>query len=50
VLHPLGRARVFDAGGQAFGNLEALLDRRQQQYPGIRGQSAAVKRDVHRLA
>jgi len=27
-----------------------LLDRRQQQYPGVRGHQAAIKRHVHRLA
>jgi hypothetical protein len=50
VPHPFRVARVFDAGGQAVGELEALLDRRQQQDTGIRGQPAAVESDMHRLA
>jgi hypothetical protein len=37
VQHPFGIARVFDAGGQPFGDLEPLFGRRQQQYPGVRG-------------
>ncbi len=50
VQHPVGIAPVFDASGQAFGNPEPLLDRRQQQYPGIRGHLAAVETDMHWLA
>ena len=50
VHHPFRVARIFDAGGEACGNLEPLFDRRQQQYPGIRGQTAAVEGDLHRLA
>ena len=50
VPDPLGIAPVFDAGGQAIGDPEPLLDRRQQQYPGVRGQPAAVEPDMHRLA
>ena len=47
---PIGIARIFEARRQAFGNLEPLFDRRQQQNPGIRGQPAAVEPDMHRLA
>jgi len=44
VSHPLGRARILalgrarilDAIGQALGDPEPLLDRRQQQYSSIR--------------
>jgi hypothetical protein len=50
VLHPIRVARVFQAGGQPFGDLEPLLDSRQQQYPGIRGEPSAVETDMHRLA
>jgi hypothetical protein len=50
VPHPFGRTRVLDAVGQALGDPELLLDRRQQQYPGIRGHPAAVESDMHRLA
>ena len=50
VPHPVRVARVFEAGGQPFGDLEPLLDGRQQQDPGIRGQPAAVESDMHRLA
>ena len=48
--HPFRLARVLDAIGQAFGDPQPLLDRRQQQYPGVRGQPAAVEPDMHRLA
>jgi hypothetical protein len=48
--HPIGIARIFAARRQAFGDLEPLLDRRQQQYSGVRGQPAAIKPDMHRLA
>jgi hypothetical protein len=50
VPHPFRIARILNAGGQAFGNPKPLLDRRQQQYPGVRGQPAAVEGDMHRLA
>jgi hypothetical protein len=30
VQHPFRVAPILNAGGQAFGDLEALLDRRQQ--------------------
>ena len=50
VQHPLRVAPVFEASRQALGDLEPLLDRRQQQYPGVRGQPPAVKGDMHRLA
>ncbi len=50
VHYPFRIARVFDAGGQAFGDLEPLFDRCQQQYPGVGGQPAAVKSGMHRLA
>jgi hypothetical protein len=49
VRHPIGIARIFEAGGEAFGNLEPLFDCRQQQYSAIRGQPTAVKPDMHRL-
>jgi hypothetical protein len=47
--HPIGIARVFYARRQAFGDLEPLLDRRQQQYAAVRGQPAAVEPDMHRF-
>jgi hypothetical protein len=47
--HPFRRARVRDAIGQPLGDPKPLLDCRQQQYPGIRGHQAAIKRQVHRL-
>src|SRR5712691_1170005 len=50
VAHPFRRSWVLDAIGQALGDPEPLLDRRQQQYPGVRGQPAAVESDMHRLA
>ena len=48
--HPIRITRVFEAGGQPFGDPEPLLDGRQQQDPGIRGQPAAIESDMHRLA
>jgi hypothetical protein len=48
--HPFRRARVLDAIGQPLGEPKPLLDCRQQQYPGVRGHQAAIKRQVHRLA
>ena len=48
--HPFRRSWVFDAIGQPLGDPKPLLDRRQQQYPGVRGQPAAVESDMHRLA
>jgi len=50
VQHPLRVARVFDASRQPASNPQPLLDRRQQQYPGVRGHPAAVEGQVHRLA
>jgi hypothetical protein len=50
VVHPIRVARVLDAGGQALGDLEALLDGRQQQDAGVRGHPATVEPDMHRLA
>jgi hypothetical protein len=50
VPDPLRRARVLDAFGQARGDPEPLLDRRQQQDPGIRCHPAAVEGDMHWLA
>jgi hypothetical protein len=50
VPHPLRVARVFDARRQPFGGLEPLLDGRQQQDAGIRGEPTAVERNMHRLA
>ena len=41
--HPFRRARVLDAIGQPLGDPKPLLDRRQQQYPGVRGHQAAIK-------
>ena len=48
--HPIGIAPIFEARRQAFGDLEPLLDRCQQQYSAVRSQSAAVEPDMHRLA
>jgi hypothetical protein len=50
VPNPLRRARVLDAIGQSLGDPEPLLNRREQQYPGIRGHPAAVESHMHRLA
>jgi hypothetical protein len=41
---------IFDAPRLAFGDLEPLLDRRQQQDAVARGQPAAVESDMHRFA
>jgi transposase len=38
VHHPLGIARVFEAGRQPLGDLEPPFDRRQQQYSAVRSQ------------
>ena len=48
--NPLGRTPVLDAIGQALGDPESLLDRRQQQYPGVRSQQTTVEAQVYRLA
>src|SRR5438270_5784163 len=48
--NPFRHTRVLDAVGQSLGNPEPLLDRRQQQYPGVRGHLAAVESHMHRLA
>jgi hypothetical protein len=48
--HPAWVAPVFDASGKAFGDLEPLLDRRQQQDTSIRSEPPAIKGDMHRLA
>jgi len=40
--------RLFDAIGQPLGDPEPLLDRRQQQYPGVRGHPPAVESNMHR--
>ena len=50
VHHPFRVAPVFEAGGQALGDLQALLERGQQHNAGIRTQPSAVKTDMHRLA
>src|SRR5713226_3172720 len=50
VPHLFRRSWVLDAIRQALGDPEPLLDRRQQQYPGVRGQPATVESDMHRLA
>jgi hypothetical protein len=50
VPHPLRVARVFEAGGEPLGDLQPLLDSRQQQNTGIRGEPSAVETDMHRLA
>jgi hypothetical protein len=49
VPYPFRRARVLDAIGQPLGDPQPLLDRRQQQYPGVRGHQAAIEGQVHRL-
>jgi hypothetical protein len=50
VAHPFRRARIGQAMRQALGEPEPALDLGQQQHPGIRGQSATIEGDVHRLA
>src|SRR5438309_6138856 len=48
--HPAGERMFVDYAGQSLGNPELLLDRRQQQFPGVRGHLVAVESDMHRLA
>ena len=43
VPDPLGQARIVDAGGQAFGNAEPLLDLAQDQHAGVGGELPAVE-------
>jgi hypothetical protein len=50
MTRPLGVPRVGNAARQALGKAEPALDLRQQQNTAIRGQPAAIERDVHRLA
>ena len=50
VPNPVGIARVLQAGGQPFRDLEPLLDGRQQKDTAIRSQPSAVETDMHRLA
>lgn len=50
MTYPFRRARVLDAIGQSFGESKPLLNRRQQQYSGVRCHLAAVESDMHRLA
>jgi len=49
VPHSVRVARVLQARGQPLGELEPLFDHGQQQDAGIRGQPAAVERDMQRL-
>ncbi len=49
VPHPVRVARIFEAGSQPFGDPKPLLDGRQQQDAGIRGEPTAVEPDMHRL-
>lgn len=48
--HPLPVARIFEAGGQPFGDPEALFDASQQQDTSIRAKPPAVETKMHRLA
>jgi hypothetical protein len=48
--HPPRVAGTLDAAREAIGDAEPALDLRQHQHPGIRGQPAAVERDMYRLA
>jgi hypothetical protein len=50
MQHSFRVARIRDASGEAFSDPQPLLDRRQQQYPGVRGQPPTVELDMHRLA
>src|SRR4051794_31690144 len=50
VVDPPRGSRILDAAGQALRDPEPALDVRQRQHPGVRGQSASVERDPHRLA
>ena len=50
VLDPLRRPRVLDAARQTLGDPEPTLDLGQHQHAAVRGQPAAVERDLHRLA
>ncbi len=50
VPHPVRVARIFEAGSQPFGDPKPLLDGRQQQDAGIRGEPTAIETDMHRLA
>ena len=47
--NPLRRTRVLDALGQSLGDAEPLLNRREKQYPGIRGHPTAVESHMHGL-
>jgi hypothetical protein len=47
--HPFRRSRVLNAIGQSLGDSQPLLERRQQQYPGVRGHQAAIEGQMHRL-
>ena len=50
VADPLGCARVLDAACQPVGDAELALDLGEHQHARVRGQPAAIERDVHRLA
>ena len=50
VLDPVRRARIVDAGGEAPGDAEALLDLTQRQQAAIGREGAAVKAGDDRLA
>ena len=43
VADPPRQARIVDAGGQAFGNAEPLLDLAQDQHAGVGGELPAVE-------
>lgn len=50
VPAPVRRARIVDAGGEAPGDAEVLLDLMQRQHAAIGREGAAVKAGDERLA
>ncbi len=46
VLDPIRRARIVDAGGEALGDAEALLDLTQRQQTAIAGEGPPSKRGM----
>jgi hypothetical protein len=50
MLHPLGQARVADAGGNAFGETHLPVDLRQQQQAAVGREIAAREVEFYRLA
>jgi hypothetical protein len=47
--HPLGRPWILEAAGQALGDPQLALDLGEHQHARVRGQTATVEGDTHRL-